>query len=150
MKLTETFPLPDFLKARVEHADYVDWLSKKANAHAKRDKKREHTNPIVSEYRQAIHEAVIACEGKDVYTGEELEWEKMGKYRNEDSAAGTHKYKAGFALLPTIDHVEASSKTAPFKICGWRTNDAKHDLNIEEFLALCVKVLKHEGYTVSK
>jgi hypothetical protein len=49
---------------------------------------------------------------------------------------------------PTVDHVEASASAASFKICAWRTNDAKNDLTVEGFLALCARVLAHAGYRV--
>ncbi|WP_260448061.1 hypothetical protein [Burkholderia stagnalis] len=50
--------------------------------------------------------------------------------------------------MPTVDHVEASASAASFKICAWRTNDAKNDLSVDSFLALCVRVLQHAGCRV--
>jgi hypothetical protein len=101
-------------------------------------------------YRDAIHHAVLRSEGRDVYTGEMLHWHLISQYKNEESKAGRHGYKAGFALLPTVDHVDASSSSAAFCICGWRTNDAKHDLTANEFVELCVRVLKNAGYSVER
>jgi hypothetical protein len=63
---------------------------------------------------------------------------------------GRHGYKAGFALLPTVDHVAAEASEASFRVCGWRTNDAKNDLPFAAFLELCEKVLIHAGYRVAK
>lgn len=74
----------------------------------------------------------------------------ISAYKNEDSKAGRHEYKAGFAMLPTVDHIDSDATTASFNICGWRTKDAKHDLSVECFVELCQRVLTHQGYRVTK
>ena len=104
----------------------------------------------VAAYRVAIHEAVVSSGGYDAYTGEPLDWEKLSQYNNQRSQDEGVSYKAALALLPTVDHANASSKAASFKICGWRTNDAKHDLSLEAFMELCVRVLRHAGYRVDR
>ena len=76
----------------------------------------------------------------DAYTGEALDWSLISKYDNADSKSGRRDYKKGFALLPTVDH-KATEQDADFAICGWRTNDAKNDLQYQEFLELCKKVV---------
>jgi hypothetical protein len=50
----------------------------------------------------------------------------------------------------TVDHVTAGDTESSFKICGWRTNDAKNDLSHAEFLEVCKAVLAHDGYTATK
>lgn len=120
---------------------YVRWLQRKAAAHLKRDRKRGNKSGSVSEYKRAIHEAVCKSEGKDAYTGEELDWKLVSTYNNDESKQGRRNYKAKFALLPTVDHIGDGTGPADFKICGWRTNDAKGDLSLEEFVALCVRVV---------
>jgi hypothetical protein len=138
--------LPTFLMGRVTQGAYTKWLQTKAAAHARRDQRRfpdNHTSGAF--YRQAIHQAVIACGGRDFYTGEELCWELLSKYKNEESKLGKHAYKAGFALLPTVDHAVADDPKTAFRICAWRTNDSKHDLTESEFLALCRRVVAHLG-----
>ncbi|MEP7364600.1 MAG: hypothetical protein ABI972_15195, partial [Acidobacteriota bacterium] len=80
---------------------------------------------------------------------EMLDWHLISTYSNEDSKAGRHTYKKGFALLPTVDHVTAGATEANFRICSWRANDAKSDLSPKEFLELCISVVKHAGYTVT-
>ncbi len=57
-----------------------DWLQKKAQAHVSRDRKRGNKSATISEYKEAIHTAVIECEGKDFYTGESLRWNSIGAY----------------------------------------------------------------------
>ena len=142
-------PLPQFLTGRVSQLVYERWLSRKAAAHLKRDRKRGYEDVSGSLYRDQIHDAVLASEGLDYYTGEELDWSLLSKYNNEDSAAGKHTYKAGFALLPTIDHIESARMNSGFHICGWRTNDAKHDLTHYEFIQLCKLVLQKAGFNVT-
>lgn len=60
----------------------------------------------------------------DLYTGAELHGHLISTYKNEDAKAGRHK--AGLALLPTVDYVNGGTTEASFRICAWRTNDAKN------------------------
>ena len=141
--------LPEFLESVVSRDAYERWLLRKAAAHVKRDRKRGHACADAA-YRDAIHQAVLLSGGNDAYTGEVLDWSLISTYDNESSKIGRHAYKAGFALLPTVDHVASDATSASFKICGWRTNDAKHDLSVDSFLRLCQSVLEHAGYRVEK
>ena len=139
---------PECIAGMVSADVYERWLKRKAAAHVKRDRKRGRLCAN-SAYKEAIHRAVIACEGKDAYTGEDLDWSLISTYRNEDSRAGRHGYKSQFALLPTVDHHESDVPGSEFRICAWRTNDAKNDLSVDSFVALCKRVLEHAGYSVS-
>lgn len=141
--------LPVFLRGKVSPEAYERWLLRKARAHVKRDRKRGR-RCAGAQYREAIHAAVLLSGGKDAYTGEELHWHLISTYKNEDSKQGRHAYKAGFALLPTVDHVTADAVEASFRVCGWQINDAKSDLSIDAFQDACVKVLEHAGYRVEK
>lgn len=140
--------LPSFLECVVTREVYERWLLRKAAAHVKRDRKRDHICADAA-YRNAIHEAVVQSGGRDAYTGEKLDWPLISTYNNEASKLGRHSYKASFALLPTVDHVDSDATSASFNICGWRTNDAKHDLSVDSFLHLCKSVLEHAGYQVT-
>jgi hypothetical protein len=140
--------LPSFLVGRVDPLVYERWLARKAAAHLKRDRKRGYEGVTGTLYREEIHKAVLASEGRDYYTGEELDWSLLSKYNNAESFAGKHAYKAGFALLPTIDHIESARMNSGFRICSWRTNDSKHDLTHEEFIRLCKLVLHKAGFKV--
>lgn len=142
--------MPTFLNGSVLPEAYERWLGRKAAAHVKRDRKRGHSAVTQAPYKEAIHAAVVVSGGRDAYTGEELEWKLISSYKNEDSKVGKHGYKAGFALLPTVDHVSAGATEASFRICSWRTNDAKNDLSYEAFVKLCIKILQHAGYSVRK
>jgi hypothetical protein len=142
------YEFPMCLADQVESAVYFRWLQRKAAAHVRRDRKRGNTSATVSTYKQAIHEAVIACGGRDFYTGEELNWRLISQYDNEKSKTLGRAYKKDLAALPTVDHVGDGLGKADFVISSWRTNDAKHDLTLEEFLSLCTVVLKHHGFSV--
>src|SRR3989339_1284747 len=140
--------LPSFLEGQVHPLVYERWLARKAAAHLKRDRKRGYESISAAAYRDEIHEAVLRSEGNDVYTGEKLDWSLISTYNNNDSENGKHCYKASFALLPTVDHIESSVSKSGLCICSWRTNDAKHDLSHQTFIELCKKILEHAGYCV--
>ena len=139
------YDLPAFLQSRVAVEKYRRWLHRKAAAHVRRDRKRLPTPLELSLYKQKIHQAVLQSDGVDWYTGEALEWEKISSYDNAEFKLNRSKYKAGFALLPTVDHVLGETEAFDFVICGWRTNDAKNDLNLQEFLEVCRKVIARHG-----
>ncbi|MHB1562643.1 MAG: hypothetical protein ACYCXP_00885 [Leptospirillum sp.] len=133
----------------IDERAYLKWLRRKASAHVKRDRKRDLAGVDHETYLNAIHDAVLRSDGRDAYTGERLDWTLISQYDNDASKKGRHHYKAGFAMLPTVDHVDASASSASFLICAWRTNDAKNDLTTDAFFDLCAKVLIHAGYKVT-
>src|SRR3712207_1499413 len=104
--------MPPFLDGEILPETYERWLGRKAMAHVKRDRNRGHSAATIALYKEAIHAAVVLSEGRDAYTGEQLDWTLLSKYNNEESKAGRHGYKAGFALLPTVDHVSAGATEA--------------------------------------
>jgi hypothetical protein len=141
-KVPSKYEVPKWLANDVPQQLYDRWLGRKAKAHVKRDRKRD-VPAAIQAYKKAIHNAVQNCQGVDAYTGEELNWKLLGKYNNEESKGGRKKYKAGFALLPSVDHAGEGESMENFKICGWRTNDAKCDLTYSEFVELCRRVVKY-------
>jgi hypothetical protein len=148
--MPKKYQLPSFLSGQVTQEIYERWLRHKAQAHVKRDRRRGNITANGDAYRFAIHSAVLECDGHDTYTGEELKWSLISQYNNDEAKQQRRDYKRRFALLPTVDHVGNGMGTADFKICGWRTNDAKNDLELSAFLDLCQAVLKHHGYVVTK
>ena len=140
---SKKYALPEFLIGRCDPAGYVDWLSKKAKAHVKRDRHRGHTAATRERYMMAIHQAVVDSKGRDYYTGEPLAWELISTYNNEKSQEGKRIYKKSFWLLPTVDHFGEDLTANAFKICGWRTNDCKNDLTQEELIEFCELVLSY-------
>lgn len=136
---------PDFLVDVVEQDVYKRWLRRKAKSLVDRDKRSgAEVSSIV--YRDAIHQAVLSSGGRDAYTGEALDWTLISQYDNDQSKQLGRKYKHMFALLPTVDHIDDPRQgSGKFNICSWRTNDAKHDLGLDEFIELCEKVLAHRA-----
>jgi hypothetical protein len=137
------YQCPDFLPSTVTQEGYEKWLCGRAVAHFKRDRARGNTTATNEAYKIAIHRAVLQCGGRDHYTGEDLDWSLVGRYSNAESKANGRRYKATLALLPSVDHVGDGLGEADFKVCAWRTNDAKNDLTHDEFVALCRRVVAH-------
>ena len=138
------YPIPELLSEAVDQKAYDKWLGRKAVAHRRRDRKRRNTSGATNEqYKIAIHNAVVNSAGRDAYADERLDWTLISKFRNEDARRGRRVHKAGFALLPTVDHVDDGLGEPDFKICAWRTNDAKNDLAEADFVALCRRVFEY-------
>ena len=115
----------------------------------RRDRKRGNQTASGESYRRAIHEAVCDSGGRDAYTGEVLSWELLSTYNNDESKLQGRVYRRNLGLLPTVDHIGDGTGEADFKICGWRTNDAKDDLPYDKFLQVCRSVLVLAGYQVA-
>ncbi len=148
--MPKRYELPPFLLGQVQQEAYERWLRRKARAQLKRDRQRGNDTANGEAYRVAIHLAVLESKGCDSYTGEKLDWSIISQYDNDESKEHGRHYKHRFALLPTVDHVGDGTGSANFKICSWRTNDAKNDLEMPEFLALCQVLLEYQGYVVTK
>ena len=139
-----TYPLPAFLEGRCTHSEYVKWLNNKTDTLFKRDKKRGKPYAATSsecQYKEKIHRAIEDGGEYDPYTGEALAWEFIGKW--DTSRKHPDGYRKEFALMPTVDHITPDA--LEFEICSWRINDAKAELDPEEFLALCKSVVEHYG-----
>jgi len=144
------YELPQFLSDMITQETYEHWLRRKAQAHIKRDRRRGNLAATGESYRNAIHSAVRESQGCDVYTGEKLDWSIVSQYDNDESQEKGRQYKRQFALLPTVDHVGDGTGPANFKIFSWRTNDAKNDLELSEFLALCRVGLENHNFVVKQ
>jgi hypothetical protein len=140
------YQLPRFLEGVITQAHYERWLHRKAMAHVKRDRKRRSEDVTNEQYKVAIHRAVEESQGRDAYTDEALDWTLLSTYDNDESKEQRAEYKKKFALLPSVDHVNAQTGIVEFNICGWRTNDAKNDLTYQEFLDLCRKVIVADNH----
>jgi len=144
MKLSDKNPFPSFLTEACTPAAYYRWLSRKATAHVKRDRGRNHNLATREAYMLAIHKAVVTSGGLDDYTGQKLDWRKISTYDNAKSKEGRRDYKRSFWDLPTVDHWGDDLTANTFRICSWRTNDCKNDLNDEELIAFCRIVLSYQ------
>jgi hypothetical protein len=137
------YELPPPIAQLTTQAAYERWLRRRARAHVGRDRNRENLTATIEKYKVAIHRAVKLSEGRDFYTGEALNWRLLSQYNNAESKAGGRVYKAKLALMPSVDHVGDGRGVPEFRICAWRTNDAKSDLTQVEFVDLCRKVVEH-------
>ena len=147
MPARRKYELPAFLTSQTSQALYERWLHRRAVAHVGRDRDRENPSATNEKYRLAIHAAVRLSKGRDFYTGELLDWSLLSRYDNTQAKSGGRAYKARFGLMPTVDHVGDGRGEPEFKVCAWRTNDAKSDLSLEEFVALCRRVVEHSDRT---
>lgn len=136
------YEIPPFLKDEQSQEAYGKWLHRRAQAHAKRDRKHGNKTATTAAYKKAIHDAVLKSNGLDAYTGERLEWSLISCYNNNDAGQGRLEYKRRFALLPSVDHAAGRLGDVEFKICSWRTNDCKNDLSLAELRQFCLKILK--------
>lgn len=137
------YPLPDPLIGLCSAEAYARWLHRKAVAHCRRDRARRNLTATIESYKAAIHAAVARDGAVDAYTGEPLRWDLISTYSNDESSAGGRVYKKSLAALPTVDHVGDGLGAPDFRICSWRTNDAKNDLSLDEFVDLCEAVVRH-------
>jgi hypothetical protein len=144
------YELPAFMAKMATHEAYVRWLRRRAQAHVKRDRRRGNKKAIGESYRDAIHKAVLASNGLDAYTGEELNWRLISQFDNADAKEHGRSYKRRFALQPTVDHVGDGKGKPNFKICGWRTNAVKNDLTVAELVSVCRAFLTYQGSTVDE
>ena len=139
------YQLPPFLERQLTRQAYVRWLHRKAQAHARRDKKKWKRPIRASDYKQAIHHAVLRSDGRDFYTHESLNWSLLSKFDGPEARRRGGKYKRAFDLLPTVDHMDPASTETDFQICGWRTNDCKNDLTVAELRLFCETFLRAQS-----
>jgi len=140
--MSTDYTMPEFLKKQCEPEAYKTRLTRKMNTHLRRDNKRWGITATREDYKKAIHQAVIESKGMDAYTGKKLKWDLIRKYNNDESKEGKSEYKKKLGELPTVDHVRLKGEKLKFKICSWKVNDAKNDLNYKEFVKLCREVIE--------
>ena len=132
------YELPSFLEEKgIDGAEYRRWLDRRAASHYKRDRRRGNKQASKVSYKEAIHKVILESNGLDAYTGKELDWGLISKYKNAEAAKGGREYKKKFKDLPTVDHVGDGTGPADFEICSWCVNDCKNDLTLTELLKVC-------------
>lgn len=138
------YTLPGCLAGKCSQSKYSKWLGRKAQAHLKRDRHRQ-TAPkwTLSQYKTAIHTAVVEGGDRDFYTGEPLDWSLISTFENKAAKAGGSKYKQTLRMLPTVDHCFDEKGQPRLVICSYEVNDAKSNLPLQEFYRLCESVLRH-------
>ena len=130
------YPAPAFVRAlKVPCARYGEWLEKQAQSCRLRDKREG--KPGIEEYRKRIHQAVLASEGRDFYTGEPLEWNRLNHVLPLSGGRKRHLQRGHY---PSVDHYTGTS-CLDFRLCSALVNHAKGPLSHQQFLELCQKVV---------
>ncbi len=146
LRKTTTAPLyqlPAFLTGVCTPAVYRKWLDTRAKQEYKRDvalKRPCAKAASKSLYKQAIHNAVVAGNGVDPFTGTWLQWDLIETWGNAAPRAIANREKE-FSLLPTVDHTDPSSANLEFEICSWLVNDSKGNLSAQEYVDYCGRVV---------
>ena len=137
---------PSFLEGVLTYEEYRRWLGGKAKSHALGDRRRWSDSgvwPSVSGYNMAIHQAVLDSEGRDFYTGEELDWALLRPGVYDSRIRYDSKTRRRFFLRPSVDHVDSEPTDEPdFVICASRTNSCKSDLSVAELREFCELFLR--------
>ena len=147
---------PFVLSAGATSLQYERWLHGRALAHRKRDRLRGGKTglaaPALPMYKQAIHAAVLRCDGLDEYTGQELDWSLIGVWSNDEAQRRGAPYKREHRRKPTVDHQHGEDGRPlaldDLRICSWEVNDAKGDLSMAEFVRLCRLVIASEAHRI--
>jgi hypothetical protein len=138
------FP-PDFAKGKCTVRQFRKWLKDRTRTLYCRDvelKRPYALNSSWSTYTHMMNDA--AQHGQfDPYTGVELTWEEIDTW-NPDLARGNREYAKAFALMPTIDHIDPAADVLEFEICSWKINSCKGNLNPQEFVDLCKRVVEYK------
>lgn len=142
MNLLRRYKLPPCIT--INQDTYDRWLTRKARSVKQRGREQDSVDyGGLSIYKNAIHDAVCKSNGKDFFTGEQLDWSLLSKWNNGEAKEGKSEYLRKFSFLPTVDHYDGRTKLN-FVICSSKVNDAKNHMSHDEFLELCRKVIKHD------
>lgn len=142
--------LPAYLTGICIEAVYRKWLDLHAANLFRRDRKQQRPYALTSSkgaYKKLIHATVQAGGLSDPYTGEIMNWGRIGTWCSI-ALSGTHPndvYNKEYRLLPTVDHVDPWADVLEFEICSWRINNCKAGLTPDEFIEVCRKVVEFKG-----
>jgi hypothetical protein len=134
--------LPPFLEGILTLDEYRNWLEEKAHHLFVKDQKGN--RPCVvghtcADYKMAIHKAIWANGLLDPFTGDVMDWKSIGGRK-----PGTAGVQEG-NMAPSVDHKDPASTDLEFEICSLMVNECKNDLNVDEFIGLCKKVVAFRG-----
>ena len=125
--------MPAFLRGRVAHDTYRQWIWNRASWHARRDAGRGWQDACAHGYALMIRDAVMRCGGRDFYTRRWMNWEQLGEL-DMRRAKNDADYLLAFDDYPSIDHAKPGPP-AEFEICGLWLNRAKGVQTWDDYLA---------------
>jgi hypothetical protein len=134
--------LPGYLEGRCSQVLFRKWVDWIAEERLVRDRKIKRPYAIEGHmllYKQVIYKASLVGEF-DPFTGEFLLWELIGQWDPAKRSPDAVNFKK-FALLPTVDHIDPASDILQMEICSWKINTCKGNLNPQEFVELCRRVI---------
>jgi hypothetical protein len=140
--------LPPFLVGICSLAKYRKWLYRKAYHLFARDQRLNRACVVgqsIASYEMAIHMAILASGPCDPYTGQAMDWTLIGMWNDAQAKQGGEAFRKKFALMPTIDHTDPYATDLAFEICSLLVNECKNNLNADEFIGLCKKVVAFRG-----
>jgi hypothetical protein len=144
---TVKFFLPSALEGVITESAYRWWLRKKSLSVCNRDKKDKRPCALSATravYAEKIHEAVCRNPRNDPFTGEELRWDLIRKY-DPKQVSKDRDYFRKFSLLPSIDHTNPDATDLKLEVCSLFVNECKNNLNADEFVGMCKKVVVFRG-----
>jgi len=134
---------PSFLIGKISQATYNHWVRSKSKTHFGRDKKRGNTAISNEKYKMAIHLAVSQSSATINTRVKHSIGLWSGNTTTKKLKREAENIKLPLLFLPTIDHCDDGLGSANFKLCSYRTNDAKHDSSYSDFVDLCRRVIAH-------
>jgi len=140
------YPLPKFLaELDITQDKYGKWLDKITTPHLKRDRKRLSCHIDRKVYRAAIHKAVCSSNGKDYYTGLELDWKLLNHF-SEKPIQATEKgiKRAHQDRVPSVDHENLDALKPVFRICSLMTNKCKSDYTLKQVIRFAENLLRKQ------
>jgi hypothetical protein len=138
--------LPPFLKEVITLEKFKKWLDRKAHHLFESDKKIGRPYALhgsQANYKMAIYNAVVVAGPCDPYTGKTMDWTLIRAWEQIDKDDEPGTYKKKYLLLPVVDHTNPDKDTLEFEICSWIVNDCKSNMDRDEFLAFCKRVVAY-------
>jgi hypothetical protein len=148
LKCPVLYTLPPFLKGICMPEKFRKWLGAKAEGLFQRDQRLGRScaaHGSKASYKKAVYDAVMANGVADPYTGDSLNWAIISTWDPVGKNYDPGTFKEKYSLLPTVDHTNPDNNTLEFEICSWIVNSCKNDMNRDEFLAFCKKVVAYRS-----
>jgi hypothetical protein len=139
------YPLPAFADGELTPHEYSHWVVGESADAYRRDCVKMRPFALKSSQKQCgnvVHEAVIAGNGIDPFTGARLRYDLVHTY-DPIKARGNIDYERQFDLMPNVDHIDPEADVLALEICAKRINLCKSEQNPEEFLNMCRKIVEY-------